>query len=68
MGKRPLCTPLVYIELQTGRANSYGSGGIRGIAELEVLLHIEKALGGKIPIQSFFDLIVGTRLVLISLH
>ncbi|KAH6613399.1 hypothetical protein F5144DRAFT_616347 [Chaetomium tenue] len=35
-------------------------GGIRGIAELEVLLHIEEALGGRIPIQSFFDLIVGT--------
>ncbi|KAM0328700.1 hypothetical protein ACHAQA_005113 [Verticillium albo-atrum] len=36
-------------------------GGIRGIVELEVLLHIETYLGGELPIQSFFDLIVGTR-------
>lgn len=35
-------------------------GGMRGIVELEVLRAIEDALGGKIPIQSFFDLIVGT--------
>ncbi|OCL07767.1 FabD/lysophospholipase-like protein [Glonium stellatum] len=35
-------------------------GGIRGIVELEVLAEIEKALGGNIPIQTFFDLIVGT--------
>lgn len=35
-------------------------GGIRGIVELEVLRAIEKALGGEIPIQAFFDLIVGT--------
>ena len=36
-------------------------GGIRGIVMLEVLRAIEKALGGRIPIQNFFDLIVGTR-------
>lgn len=36
------------------------SGGIRGIVELEVLRRIEKALGD-LPIQCFFDLIVGTR-------
>ncbi|KAK3291970.1 uncharacterized protein B0H64DRAFT_468830 [Chaetomium fimeti] len=35
-------------------------GGIRGIAELEVLRQIQKSLGGEIPIRSFFDLIVGT--------
>ena len=35
-------------------------GGIRGIAELETLRQIEKALGGKIRIQSFFDMIIGT--------
>jgi hypothetical protein len=29
--------------------------------ELEILSEIEKALGGTIPIQAFFDLIVGTR-------
>jgi patatin-like phospholipase/acyl hydrolase len=37
------------------------SGGIRGIVELEVLREIEIYLGGQIPIQAFFDLIVGTR-------
>ena len=36
-------------------------GGIRGIVELEVLRALEKSLGGRIPIQAFFDLIVGTR-------
>lgn len=41
-------------------ANTF-SGGIRGIIELEILRAIELALGGKIPIQRFFDLIVGTR-------
>ena len=34
---------------------------MRGIVELEVLRHVEMALGGHLPIQSFFDLIVGTR-------
>lgn len=36
-------------------------GGVRGIVELEVLKAIERALGGDLPIQLFFDLIVGTR-------
>jgi hypothetical protein len=44
-------------------ANTVIRGGMRGIVELEVLLEIERHLGGKIPIQSFFDLIVGTRYV-----
>ncbi|KAI5209202.1 FabD/lysophospholipase-like protein [Aureobasidium subglaciale] len=35
-------------------------GGMRGIIELEILRVIEKALGGNIRIQTFFDLIVGT--------
>ena len=34
---------------------------MRGILELEILRAIELAIGGKIPIQAFFDLIVGTR-------
>lgn len=38
-------------------------GGIRGVVELEVLRYLEKYLGGEIPIQAFFDLIVGTRFV-----
>ena len=40
------------------------SGGIRGIVELQVLREIERKLGGKIRIQDFFDLIVGTRFIL----
>ena len=36
------------------------SGGIRGIVELETLRQIEHALGGRLAIQCFFDLIVGT--------
>ncbi|KAI0888475.1 uncharacterized protein GGS22DRAFT_198203 [Annulohypoxylon maeteangense] len=36
------------------------SGGINGIVELKVLQAIEKILGLKLPIQHFFDLIVGT--------
>ncbi len=39
------------------------SGGIRGVVELEILSALEKEIGGKIPIQEFFDLIVGTRYV-----
>lgn len=37
------------------------SGGMRGITELEVLKAIEAELPRKIPIQRFFDLMVGTR-------
>ena len=39
-------------------------GGIRGIVELEVLRQLECAMGGRLAIQCFFDLIVGTRSVL----
>jgi len=42
-------------------------GGVRGIIELEVLRAIEQALGGHIPIQSLFDLIIGTRCVVMNL-
>ncbi|KAI5924199.1 hypothetical protein F4810DRAFT_700832 [Camillea tinctor] len=35
-------------------------GGIRGIIQLQVLREVEKVLGGDLPIQLFFDLIVGT--------
>ncbi|KAK5119234.1 hypothetical protein LTR85_007848 [Meristemomyces frigidus] len=35
-------------------------GGIRSIVELQVLQLIEDALGGSLPIQAFFDLIIGT--------
>ncbi|KAI2616839.1 FabD/lysophospholipase-like protein [Hypoxylon sp. NC1633] len=36
-------------------------GGIRGVIQLQVLLEIEKVLGPDLPIQLFFDLIVGTN-------
>lgn len=36
---------------------------MRGIVELQVLREIERALGDEIPIQEFFDLIVGTRYI-----
>ncbi|KAH7084592.1 hypothetical protein FB567DRAFT_445911, partial [Paraphoma chrysanthemicola] len=42
------------------RILSLDGGGIRGIAELEVLNQIQKKLGVRIPISAFFDLIVGT--------
>lgn len=35
-------------------------GGIRGIVELEILRQIEQSLGVQIPVQAFFDLVVGT--------
>lgn len=49
---------------------SLTSGGIRGISELQVLKAIERVLGPGLPIQFFFDLIVGTRSVfsLVSIY
>ncbi|KAH8708474.1 hypothetical protein GQ44DRAFT_627959 [Phaeosphaeriaceae sp. PMI808] len=47
-------------ELAGVRILSLDGGGIRGIIELEVLRDIESYLGGQIPVQDFFDLIVGT--------
>lgn len=41
------------------RILSLDNGGIRGIAQLEVLRAIEDALGGHMVVQTFFDLIVG---------
>jgi patatin-like phospholipase/acyl hydrolase len=38
-----------------------GSGGVRALVELVILRLIEEQIGLKIPIQEFFDLIVGTR-------
>ncbi|KAJ8121312.1 hypothetical protein ONZ43_g2202 [Nemania bipapillata] len=35
-------------------------GGVRGIVQLQVLRELEKILGSDLPIQLFFDLIVGT--------
>ena len=42
------------------RVLALDGGGIRGIVQLEVLHAIEQCLGGHIPVQSFFDLMVGT--------
>jgi hypothetical protein len=42
------------------RVLSLDGGGIRGVVQLEVLRSIEQALGGHLPVQCFFDLIVGT--------
>lgn len=48
-------------------ANICCRGGMRGIAELEVLKAIQEHLPRGIPIHMFFDLIVGTRYGTISL-
>lgn len=42
------------------RILSLDGGGIRGIVQLEVLRAIEQALGSHLPVQAFFDLILGT--------
>lgn len=42
------------------RALSLDGGGIRGIVQLEILRAIEGALDDLIPVQSLFDLVVGT--------
>lgn len=47
--------------------NNVRKGGIRGIVELKILRQIEKAMGGRLNIHCFFDLIVGTRSGLPSL-
>ncbi|KAI8938298.1 hypothetical protein NX059_005951 [Plenodomus lindquistii] len=42
------------------RVLALDGGGMRGIVILEVLRRIQHELGNRIPIQEFFDLIVGT--------
>ncbi|KAF2465829.1 FabD/lysophospholipase-like protein [Lindgomyces ingoldianus] len=42
------------------RILSLDGGGVRGIVELEVLRLLQKQLGDRLPIQNFFDIIVGT--------
>lgn len=48
-------------------ANICFRGGMRGIAELEVLKAIQNHLPRGIPIHMFFDLIAGTRYGTISI-
>ncbi|KAJ0109487.1 hypothetical protein J7T55_000413 [Diaporthe amygdali] len=43
------------------RVLSLDGGGIRGIVQLHVLREIERLLGPGLPIQLFFDLMVGTN-------
>ena len=52
-----------HLQQNTAFTLKTSSGGVRGIVMLQVLREIEQVLGGRIPIQDFFDLIVGTRLV-----
>lgn len=59
MGKLP--TKKNYSNLENRL--TFSSGGVRGITQLVMLQRLERELGGKIPIQSFFDLTVGTRCV-----
>lgn len=42
------------------RILSLDGGGVRGISELTIIQLLERALGPGLPIQAFFDLIVGT--------
>ncbi|KAK5175711.1 uncharacterized protein LTR77_000850 [Saxophila tyrrhenica] len=42
------------------RVLALDGGGIRGIVQLEVLHAIEQCLGGHLPVQAFFDLMVGS--------
>lgn len=56
----PLCEVTCLSDNVGVRVLSLDGGGMRGIMELEVLRAIEKALGGNIRIQAFFDLVVGT--------
>jgi hypothetical protein len=42
------------------RVLALDGGGIRGVVQLEILKAIERALGKHLPVQAFFDLIVGT--------
>lgn len=55
------------------RLLSLDGGGVRGVAELEILRRLETEIGLNVPITDFFDLIVGTsigkqQIVLISLR
>ena len=40
------------------------SGGVKSLVQLTTLGIIEKQIGLGIPIQAFFDLVIGTRYVI----
>lgn len=44
------------------RVLSLDGGGVRAIAELEILRRVEKEIGLNVPMTNFFDLIVGTNM------
>ncbi|MCJ1466187.1 hypothetical protein MMC07_004806 [Pseudocyphellaria aurata] len=44
------------------RLLSLDGGGVRGVAELEILRRLETEIGLHVPITDFFDLIVGTSI------
>ncbi|TIA13191.1 hypothetical protein D6C80_06414 [Aureobasidium pullulans] len=62
-GKILGCTPFYLKPPHCGvRILTLDGGGVRGIAELEILKQIENALGnGILRIQDFLDFVVGTR-------
>jgi hypothetical protein len=51
---------LIVISIQA-IANISDRGGMRGIVELEILRALQHELPNGIPVQAFFDLVVGTR-------
>ncbi|KAL0780116.1 hypothetical protein CaCOL14_004599 [Colletotrichum acutatum] len=56
----PAWTVVVKPQFAGARVLCLDGGGVRGIVELHVLRAIERVFGERLPIQLFFDLIVGT--------
>lgn len=50
----------IYIKPETAgiRMLVLDDGGVRSVIQLEILRLLEQELGGKLPIQLFFDMIV----------
>lgn len=44
----------------TGRALALDGGGVRGVVQLRILGQLEEEIGLDLPIQDFFDLVIGT--------
>ncbi|KAH7319133.1 hypothetical protein BKA65DRAFT_556563 [Rhexocercosporidium sp. MPI-PUGE-AT-0058] len=59
---RPTTTVVRKPPLAGVRVLCLDGGGVRGIMQLTYLKYIEAELGGSIPIQSFFDLAIGTSI------
>lgn len=54
------CSIHVKPEYSGVRILTLDGGGVRGVIELKMLAAVEKALGGRIPVQRFFGLVGGT--------